>query len=113
MAAAILCSCAAPASPAEVRAVGRDSSDQPFAFEPATLKVPVGTVVRWRNDRAVFHTITFSAAETPRVSSGVFDKSIINLGDTVSYSFGAPGTYFYYCSVHADYMFGKVVVTGR
>lgn len=96
-----------------MRAVGRDSPDQPYAFEPPTLSVLVRTSVRWRNERAVFHTVTFSTSETARVSSGAFDKSIVNLGDAVTYTFTAPGTYFYFCSVHADYMFGRIVVTER
>jgi plastocyanin len=71
-------------------------------FNPAVVKVNVGTVVTWKNSTAVFHTVT------SRTRGWSFKKSLRQNG-TASFTFRKPGTYAYYCIVHPG-MAGKILV---
>jgi OOP family OmpA-OmpF porin len=71
-----------------------------FAFEPATITVPVGSTVTWTNtDADTPHLVKF-----PDTASGMLNK-----GASYSRTFSAAGEYTYQCSVH-PYMTGKVIV---
>ncbi len=72
-----------------------------FAFEPATIKVPVGATVTWYNKDSVIHTVT--------ARNDSFDSGSIPADDTFTYTFTQAGTFEYYCTIH-PYMEGKVVV---
>lgn len=61
-----------------------------FSFEPAVLKVPVGTKVTWINHDQAPHTAT----------SATFSTGNLNTGEKGSYTFTQKGTFDYYCSVH-------------
>ena len=76
---------------------------QDFSFQPSTLTVPKGTTVTWHNQGVVDHTVTSD-------TNGMFD-SRISPGKEFSFSFSAPGTYNYHCSIHTS-MHGTIVVTG-
>ncbi|HEY2571107.1 MAG TPA: cupredoxin family copper-binding protein [Solirubrobacteraceae bacterium] len=71
------------------------------AYQPAELTVLVGQPVTWRNSGLGPHTVTADA--------GQFDSSTLQAGATFSYTFSAPGTYAYSCTIHPT-MHGKVVV---
>jgi len=71
-------------------------------FNPAIVKVRVGTVVTWKNSTAVFHTVT------SRTRGWSFKKSLRRNG-TASFTFRKPGTYRYYSIVHPG-MTGKITV---
>lgn len=73
-----------------------------FAFEPATLTIPVGASVVWTNT-GVQHTV-FSTQPVRLLFSPVLEK-----GDTYRFTFTRPGTYTYVCSLHPD-MMGQIVV---
>jgi len=75
-----------------------------YKFNPEVLTVAVGNTVTWTNNDDVPHTVTSSDKHFK--SSGALDK-----GDSYSYTFTAPGTYPYYCTVH-PFMTGKVIVQG-
>jgi plastocyanin len=70
-----------------------------FAFSPATIKVPVGATVRWKNDDSVAHTATSKA----------FDSGNLDSGRSFSFTFMKSGSYAYVCSYHQG-MTGTVVV---
>jgi plastocyanin len=73
-----------------------------FAFEPQTIRVKAGSIVRWENRDTVTHRIMFS------------DKNVAG-SDPLSYSqssskkFDRSGTFTYYCSIHPE-MTGTVIV---
>ncbi|HLL51281.1 MAG TPA: cupredoxin family copper-binding protein [Thermomicrobiales bacterium] len=73
-----------------------------FAFEPATLTVPVGTTVTWTNAGSRPHTVT--------ADDGSFDSGRLDPGEQFSQSFDQPGTFTYFCGFHPD-MQGSIVVT--
>jgi len=72
-----------------------------FAFKPAEITVPVGSVVTWRNRDGVTHTVT--------ARDKSFDSGSLSDGETFSYTFKEKGTFEYYCMSH-PYMNGKVIV---
>jgi plastocyanin len=71
-----------------------------FAFEPAALQVPVGTMVAWRNDDPTPHTVTGDG----------FDTGVLEPGSTGTVTFNAVGTFDYFCAIHPT-MRGRVVVS--
>lgn len=74
-----------------------------FAFTPAEITIPVGGKVVWTNQDDIPHTVT-DAANPKTIKSGPLDT-----GDSYSRVFDKPGTYEYFCSLHA-HMHGIVVV---
>ncbi|MFA5967275.1 MAG: PQQ-dependent sugar dehydrogenase [Patescibacteria group bacterium] len=71
-----------------------------FAFSPATLTIPVGTKVTWKNEDAMLHTVT---------SQGNFDSGNLTQGKEFSFTFNTKGTFSYICTLH-PFMKGKIVV---
>jgi plastocyanin len=67
-----------------------------FAFSPASLTIPVGTTVVWKNTTDTPHTVTSDDGKT--FNSGT--STPVNAGSTFSFKFTAPGTYNYHCSFH-------------
>jgi tyrosinase len=73
-----------------------------YAFEPATITVPVGMTVTWTNIGAHRHTVT--------AADGVsFDSGNLRPGETFQHQFTALGMFDYYCAIH-PYMTGTVTV---
>ena len=70
-----------------------------FAFSPATIRVPAGATVRWKNDDSVAHTVT---------SKG-FDSGNLDGGRSFTFTFTKSGSYAYVCTYHPG-MTGTVVV---
>lgn len=70
-----------------------------FAFSPLNLTVATGTMVTWTNQDAAPH----------QIKSDAFNSTILNTGDTFSYTFTKAGTYNYSCSIHPS-MLGTVTV---
>jgi plastocyanin len=92
---------AAPGTPAAAPAA-KTVSIANFMFAPATLTVPVGTTVTWKNTDSVAHTIT-------SMGSGPLNSPNIAPGATFSYTFSSPGSFMYVCAIHPN-MMGTVVV---
>jgi plastocyanin len=61
-------------------------------FRPQTVIVTVGTQVTWTNLGKNDHTVTLGK---------LFDGDL-KVGQSFSYTFDKPGTYEYYCVVHAE-----------
>jgi plastocyanin len=72
-----------------------------FAFIPAEIRVPVGTVVTWTNSDVVAHTAT--------EPGGAFNSGNLNPGQSFSFTFDTAGTYAYICNYH-PFMKGTVIV---
>jgi plastocyanin len=73
-----------------------------FAFDPATVTVPVGTTVKWTNEDSATHTITSD--------SGDWDSGKLMNGQSFSHTFTQSGSFSYHCSIHAS-MKGTIEVT--
>jgi plastocyanin len=71
------------------------------AYQPSDLTIVAGQTVTWTNSGLGPHTVTSDA--------GQFDSGRLEAGATFSYTFSAPGTYLYSCTVHPT-MHGEVVV---
>lgn len=72
-----------------------------FSFTPASITIPVGTAVHWKNNDDIPHTVV---SDDHSIKSKVMDT-----GDDFSYTFAKPGTYNYFCSIHPK-MTAKVIV---
>ena len=70
-----------------------------FAFEPAELRVPVGTTVTWTNTDPAPHTVTGDG----------FNTGPLEPGSTGTVTFDTAGTFDYFCAIHPT-MSGRVVV---
>jgi plastocyanin len=93
-AATLLCSGARSAEHAEV-------TIDNFTFAPKTLTVKAGTTVTWRNEDDIPHTVASSTR--------VFKSQPLDTDDRFSFTFTEPGSYEYFCSLHAR-MTGTIVV---
>jgi amicyanin len=83
-----------PAAPAEI-------TIDNFTFGPQAMKVPAGTTVTWTNRDDIPHTVVST--------DKVFKSRVLDTDEKYSFTFAAPGTYTYFCSIHPK-MTGKVVV---
>jgi plastocyanin len=75
-----------------------------FAFQPASLEVPIGTTVTWTNSGAAPHTVT--------ADDGAFDSGTLQPGGTFSVTFDTPGTFAYHCEIHPSMMATIIVTEG-
>lgn len=93
---------AAAASPAASTSGAANSVDiKGFAFSPASIKVAVGTTVKWTNSDSAAHTVT--------ADGGTFDSKNLANGASFSQAFATAGTFTYKCTIHPS-MTGSVVV---
>ncbi len=95
---------ASPATPAAPSGGGDSISIRNFAFDPSTLTVKTGTAVTWVNNDGAPHTIVSDAA-----SSAPFSSDTLSTGASYTFTFRAPGTYTYHCSIHPS-MKGTIIV---
>jgi plastocyanin len=63
-----------------------------FAFQPASVEVPVGGTVNWANTGAANHTVT--------ANDGAFASGQLNPGAAFSQTFDAAGAIPYFCEIH-------------
>ena len=63
-----------------------------FSFTPSTLSVPAGTQVHWVNQDDIPHTVVSQ--------DKAFKSKALDTDDQFSFTFGKPGTYKYFCSLH-------------
>jgi plastocyanin len=88
-------------------------------FEPATLTVPRGATVTWRNTSQVAHTVTDDPSKAANAADAQlpqgaqpWDSGNLTAGQTFSHTFDVPGTYKYFCQPHeAAGMVATIVVT--
>ena len=63
-----------------------------FTFGPEQLTVKVGTTVTWINEDDIPHTVV--------ASNKTFRSKALDTDDKYSFTFTAPGSYEYFCSLH-------------
>ncbi|PYP93448.1 MAG: amicyanin [Candidatus Angelobacter sp. Gp1-AA117] len=72
-----------------------------FSFTPASITIPAGTEVHWKNNDDIPHNV---------VSNDHTIKSkVLDTGDDFAYTFSQPGTYDYFCSIHPK-MTARIIV---
>ena len=76
---------------------------QEMAFDPATITVKAGSIVRWVNRDSTIHSVVFS-------DSSINPSGALSASQSFSVKFNTPGTYPYHCGIHPK-MTGTVVVT--
>jgi plastocyanin len=64
------------------------------AFNPIQLRVAAGTTVTFINKDNSSHTAT--------ATDHLFDSGKIKSGDSYSYTFATPGTYYFFCNYHSS-----------
>jgi len=74
-----------------------------FTFSPAAITVKVGTSVTWTNQDSAGHTVVGDSEGGP-------SSSLLNQGQSYSFTFNTVGTFPYHCGVHPS-MVGSVTVT--
>jgi amicyanin len=75
-----------------------------FAFQPDSIRVPVGATVTWINCET-----PPQEPHTTTSDSAVWSSPDLNPGDRFSHTFAAAGGFPYHCTPH-PFMTGKVVV---
>ena len=87
-----------------------DPANADQAYSPNSLTVPVGTIVTWTNEDAVFHTVTSGTSNgTTGTPDGIIESGEIQPGESFSYTFDTAGTFDYHCTPH-PWMQGSVTV---
>ena len=86
-----------------------------IAFNPEGLSVAPGTAVTWKNEDASEHTVTSGvvnqgASGVTTALDGRFESGSLKQNATFSYTFTAPGTYSYFCTIHPATMRGEITV---
>ena len=85
-----------------------------FQFTPDTVKITVGTPVRWTNEGSVSHSVTSDSTgsfNSGTLSNGGVDQyGMPYAGSTYDRTFATAGTYPYHCSFHRQ-MTGVVIVS--
>ena len=72
-----------------------------FTFTPAEITVAPGAEVTWTNADDIPHTVV--------AVRKAFRSKVLDTEQSYSFTFTAPGTYDYFCSLH-PHMQGKVIV---
>jgi plastocyanin len=75
-----------------------------FAFQPDSLKIPVGATVTWVN--------CDDAGQEPHTTTSntlVWNSPQLSSGDRYSFTFTTGGTFPYFCTIHPS-MIAKVLV---
>ncbi len=66
---------------------------------PTSLKVKVGTTVKWTNGDDIGHNVV--------ANDGTFNSGLMKPG--AAFTFTKPGTYEYVCSLHPEQMSGNKI----
>lgn len=93
----------APALPQEAKTLStiHAVTIKGFAYSPAELRVKVGDTVTWTQEDSIQHNVAFD--------DGSLTGSLLNKGQTFSYTFPVKGTFAYHCTPHPR-MQAKVIV---
>jgi plastocyanin len=72
---------------------------QNYAFNPASITIPVGDTIRWTNMDSVQH----------EVRGNIFDSGVMSPNSSFEFTFTQAGTYNYACAIHPS-MQGQIIV---
>ncbi|GJM38245.1 MAG: hypothetical protein DHS20C19_16120 [Acidimicrobiales bacterium] len=87
-----------------------DPANAATAYTPSVIVVDAGTIVTWRNEDSVVHTVTSGRSDgSVGTPDGLFDSGNIERPNTFTVTFSEPGEYDYYCVPH-PWMKGRVIV---
>ena len=90
-----------------------------FWYSPPVLTIHVGDTITWLNSDKEIHTVTsgtgidrgeLAQAKTQGKPDGYFDSGPFKPGDSWSFTFEKPGTFYYFCTIH-PWMVGALVVS--
>jgi plastocyanin len=95
---------ATPASSAPVQSGTVQIAYRNITIAPDTLKVKVGTIVRWTNDDPIEHNVT------SRSGPQTFASKNLGEGGTYQITLTKPGVIHYICTIHPVTMNGTIVV---
>jgi plastocyanin len=95
---------AAPSSSEPVKSGVVEIAYRNIAIDPDTVRVKVGTTIKWTNFDPVEHNVT-SKSGPISFSSGNFSE-----GHTVSFKMTKPGIVHYLCTIHPTTMNGTIEV---
>jgi plastocyanin len=95
---------AAPSSSEPVKSGVVEIAYRNIAIDPDTVRVKVGTTIKWTNFDPVEHNVT-SKSGPISFSSGNFSE-----GHTVSFKMTKPGIIHYLCTIHPTTMNGTIEV---
>ena len=88
---------------AQAPATGNTVTIQNFAFVPQTLTVKAGTKVTWTNNDTTQHDVTSTnGPDVGAATTSMFASGTLSQGDSFSFTFSKPGTYYYECTIHAS-----------
>jgi plastocyanin len=87
-------------------------------FSPASVTIPAGGTVEWRNTAIMRHTVTADPALAKDAAdvhlppgAQAFDSGDVPAGQLYRHTFDVPGEYRYFCKPHeSDGMVGTVTV---
>lgn len=90
-------------------------------FNPATVTVPAGSSVEWRNTSNLVHSVTDDPSKGANADQMVlppgakaFNSGGISPNQVYKHKFAVPGVYHYVCSYHESVgMRGTVIVEAR
>ncbi len=77
------------------------------AYSPSHIEVVLGTTVTWTNQDKVPHSVIVSPVVFSTANS--WESSLLNPGQSFSYTFSSSGTFKYVCTEHPE-MTGTVIV---
>jgi len=83
------------------------------SFNPQNVRINIGVTVKWTNKGRIAHNILPADKKQDFGKKFGVDTSKFGPGATYSFTFNAPGTYGYYCSLHGapnTAMFGNIIV---
>ncbi len=95
--------CGGGGSSASPTATNHVDLPRSYRFAPAEISVPAGTTVTWTNSDEFTHTV--------RLLDDGGQVLKMAPGESVSFTFSAPGARRYECSLHPQNMKGSVTVT--
>ncbi len=116
-AAPLLAACGGGASGGQSYTVNMTDS---LKFDPATITVPKGATITWKNTGSLVHTSTDDPSKATNKANAAlpsgakpWDSGDVNPGASWSHTFDTPGQYTYFCVPHeASGMIGHITVSG-
>lgn len=87
----------------EAVATNRVTMPKSYRFDPVVITVPAGTTVTWTNTDNFTHSVQVQGTAARMVPPG----------ESTAMKFDTPGEYPYLCTLHAQNMKGRVIVTAR
>ena len=83
-------------------------------FSPQVITIPVGSTVTWTDTGSIHNVFddgaTYGTTKPAGAASFMASGTFLNTGQTYTYTFTVPGTYYYVCQFHQPNMNGTITV---